>query len=120
MQQKHGKTDVPKTDARKLVHAPVLKAVNKPDIDPLNMMERLKRAQVRWRTPPGTFQELAFCAFPFPHFLDVLVFMRSLLFTIECGLVIIKKRSLMRTFFKILETAYYIISCKSPEIIWNV
>ncbi|KAF3340723.1 putative flowering-time protein [Carex littledalei] len=52
MQQKHGKTDVPKTDARKLAHAPVLKAVNTPDIDPLNMMERLKRAQVRWRTPP--------------------------------------------------------------------
>lgn len=88
MQQKHGKTDT-----RKLAHAPVLKAVNKPDIDPLNMMERLNRAQVRWRTPPGTLQELAFCAFPFPHFLDVLVFTRSLLFTIEYGLVIIKKRS---------------------------
>lgn len=73
MQQKHGKADT-----RKLAHAPVLKAVNKPDIDPLNMMERLKRAQVRWRTPPGTLQELAFCAFPFPHFFGCFGFYEKL------------------------------------------
>jgi hypothetical protein len=64
MQQKHGKTDVSKTendpkllfkpDANKPAQVPILKVVNKPDIDPLNMMERLKHAQVRWRTPPGT------------------------------------------------------------------
>lgn len=95
MQQKHGKTDT-----RKLAHAPVLKEVNKPDIDPLNMMERLKRAQVRWRTPPGTLHELAFCAFPFPNFLDVLVFTRSLLFTIEYGLVIIKKKKFLEGIFQ--------------------
>ncbi|KAJ3691782.1 hypothetical protein LUZ61_020946 [Rhynchospora tenuis] len=62
MQQKHGKVDVLKTenepkilakpDIRKLTQTTVPKSVNKPDIDPLNMMERLKRAQVRWRTPP--------------------------------------------------------------------
>jgi hypothetical protein len=64
MQQKHGKTDVsktennpkllPKPDAQKLAQVLVSQVVNKPDIDPLNMMERLKHAQVRWRTPPGT------------------------------------------------------------------
>lgn len=97
MQQKHGKTDVPKIesdpklmpkpDARKLAHVPVSKVVNKPDIDPLNMMERLKRAQVRWRTPPGTseleiYKSLLLLPSLSPLFGMLLFFTRrSLLFT---------------------------------------
>ncbi|KAJ4776028.1 Homeobox protein LUMINIDEPENDENS [Rhynchospora pubera] len=62
MQQKHGKVDVLKTenepkmlakpDIRKFTQPTVQKSVNKPDIDPLDMKERLKHAQVLWRTPP--------------------------------------------------------------------